>query len=302
MKKDFLSITDCDRDQLFAILLLAQEIKKNNQPAALAQKNIGLLFEKHSTRTRLSFEVGINQLGGSALILSSQDMQISRGESIADTGKVIERFLDALAARVFSHSMLETLAANCSIPIINALSDREHPCQILADFLTILEKKKHLQGITIAYLGDGNNVANSLLLGAPIAGANIRIATPEKYAIRLDIAQQASNLAKEYNTEVTFTTNPHEAVTDANVLYTDTWISMGDSEEKQRDTDIFHTFQVNNELVKKARPDAIVMHCLPAHRGEEITDEILDGSQSAVWDEAENRLHAQKALLLNLLK
>ena len=297
MLQDFLRITDLDKQALLSVLELAKKIKMGEIRAkTLTDKNIGLYFEKHSTRTRISFEVGIKQLGGHSLILSKQDLQLARGETLSDTAKVLEKYLDAFVARVYEHSTLEQFADVSSIPVINALSNQSHPCQTLADFLTILEQKKSLDGLKLVYLGDGNNVAISLLFASAVLGITFVAASPEAYTVDSEIQQQALSIAQQSGATLSFTTNAKDAVQGADVLYTDTWVSMGDEKEKEAESSVFLPYQINNTLLQQAKDDCIVMHCLPAHRGQEITNNVIDGPQSVVWQQAENRLHAQKAL------
>ncbi|WP_297211380.1 MULTISPECIES: ornithine carbamoyltransferase [Thermodesulfovibrio] len=297
MKRDYLRVFDLDREEFLSLIEKARELKinRNISYCPLIGKSIGMIFEKPSTRTRVSFEVAIYQMGGHPVYLSPRELQLSRGETIKDTALVLSRYLDALVVRTFEHEKIEELAKWATIPVINALTDLHHPCQAMADTLTIFEKKGKFEGIKIAYVGDGNNVANSLIEAAALTGANITVATPPGYEPNKDSIDKAKKL-----TEVTITNNPFEAVIDADVVYTDVWLSMGEegNEEKKRK---FKDFQINNGLIKKAKPDAIVMHCLPAHRGEEITDDVLDGPQSVVLDQAENRLHTSKAIVEFLL-
>jgi len=266
----------------------------------LAGKVMAMLFMKSSTRTRISFEVGMHRLGGHSLFLSSRDIQLGRGETIADTARVLSRYCDIIMARVFAHSDIEELAEFSSVPVVNGLSDEYHPCQALADLQTIEEKKGRLEGVRLAYLGDGNNVCHSLLLASAMVGVEIRVATPDGFEPKPRVVQKAREIASETGGGVHIMSAPEEAVDGADVVYTDVWASMGQEDEAERRRRVFAPFQVNAELLKKARPDAVVMHCLPAHRGEEITDEVIDGTQSVVFDQAENRMYAQQALLLFL--
>ncbi|ASC70087.1 Ornithine carbamoyltransferase [Halomicronema hongdechloris C2206] len=298
--RDFLSLADLSSAELIGMLDLATAMKQGQSPAATSFKTLGLLFHKASTRTRVSFSAAIGQLRGQVLDLNTSVTQVSRGEPTRDTARVLSRYLDIIAIRTYAQAELEEFARYAEIPVINALTDWEHPCQILADLLTVRETFGQLSGLTLAYLGDGNNVAHSLLLGCALAGMTIRVATPAGYAPDAVIVQQAQTLGSD-RTQVVITDDPQAAVTGAHVLYTDVWASMG--QEAQADSRIptFQPYQVNQILVAQANPDAIILHCLPAHRGEEITDEVMEGPQSRIWDQAENRLHAQKALLASLL-
>lgn len=298
MKKDYLRVFDFSKDIFFTLIKRAIELKsgKDLLKCPLIGKSVGMIFEKPSTRTRVSFEVAIYQLGGHPIYLSPRELQLSRGETIRDTAQVLSRYLDAVVIRTFSHSTIEEFAKWSTVPVINALTDTHHPCQAMADMLTILEKKGRFENIKIAYVGDGNNVANSLIEASALTGAKINIATPEGCE-----PLQESVIKAKALTEVNLFNNPFEAVFDADVIYTDVWLSMGE-EEKAEKKGKFKSFQINSELLQKAKPDAIVMHCLPAHRGEEITDEVIDGPQSVVLDQAENRLHTSKAILEFLLR
>ena len=305
MKKDLISIVDI-KDELKEIIELGIELKMKQRMGEifepLKNKSMAMIFEKPSTRTRVSFEVAMTQLGGHALYLSPRDMQLGRGETIADTAKVLSRYVDIIIYRAYKHEMMLELAKNATVPVINALDDVEHPCQIVADLMTIREKKGEFQGLKLAYVGDGNNVANSLMLGSAIVGMDFYIACPKGYEPPEDIVGMARRIANETGSKVVITHDPVEAVKDADVVYTDVWVSMGDEAEKEARMKAFQSYQVNEELVKHAKPDYIFMHCLPAHRGYEVTDEVIDSRNSVVFDEAENRLHAQKAIILRLLK
>lgn len=304
MKRDLISIMDV-KDDIDEILKIALDLKlrmgKGEEHTPLKNKTLGMIFEKPSTRTRVSFEVGMVQLGGHALYLSPKDLQIGRGETIADTAKVLSRYVDAIIYRAFSHDVMVKLAENAAIPVINGLDNVEHPCQILADLMTIKEHKGDFSGLNFAYVGDGNNVCNSLLLGSAIVGMNMNAGCPSDYMPNQKIFEAASKIAMEKGIHLHLVSNPKEAVRNADVIYTDVWVSMGDESEKEKRLSVFTPYQVNSELVKLAKPDCVVMHCLPAHRGQEITDDVMDGTHSIVFDQAENRLHAQKALLLKLL-
>lgn len=303
MTKDLISILDV-KDELNEILRRAGEMKKKykngEKPTPLENKSLGMIFEKPSTRTRISFEVGTTQLGGSALYLSPDDMQLGRGETIADTARVISRYVDGIMYRSFDHEMMVELAENSSVPVISGLDDKEHPCQILADLLTIKEKKEDFDQ-KLTYVGDGNNVCNSLLLGSAIVGMDMVACTPEDYKPDQDIFEKAVELGEENDADISHHNVPMKAVKDADVIYTDVWVSMGDEEEAEKRKKDFKDYQINKELLKPAKDDVIVMHCLPAHRGVEITSEVMDGPHSVVFDQAENRLHAQKGLMLELM-
>jgi len=306
MDRTFLSMDDLSSDELHALLDLADRIKAAaaDYRTRLAGKAVAMIFEKPSTRTRISFEVGIASLGAHPLALSSAELQLGRGETIEDTGRVLSRYVDAVVLRTFGHDRLVSLASASTVPIVNALSDHEHPCQCLADLLTIRERKGKLEGVTLAYVGDGNNVAHSLLLGGATAGMSVRMATPSSYEPSPDVVRRAEELAGEAAAggQVTVTHDVHDACDGADVLYTDVWASMGQETQAAERTRIFERYRLDASAVEAAAPDCIVMHCLPAHRGQEITDDVIDGPHSVVWDQAENRLHTQKALLLTLLK
>ncbi|MDP2158122.1 MAG: ornithine carbamoyltransferase [Nitrospirota bacterium] len=300
MKKDLLKISDMTKSEIEALLNRAIALKagKDANTCPLIGKNIGLFFEKPSTRTRLSFEAGIYQLGGNAISMTPDELQLGRGETIADTARTISRYLNAFMMRTFSHATLETLAANCTIPVINGLSDVHHPCQAFADVMTMLEKKGRLEGLKVAFIGDGNNVCNSLIEAAAILGFHLTIACPEGFEPHNEILENSRSLAKS---EIIVLRDPREAVGMADAVYTDVWVSMGQEKEAEHKKKKFREYQINAKLLSGAKKDAVVLHCLPAHRGEEITDEVMDGPQSVVFDQAENRLHTQKALLEMLL-
>lgn len=300
MKKDFLTLFDLSSDELIALLDRAAELKSGRDSSAcpLIGKSIGLLFDKTSTRTRISFQTGIYQLGAQAIYINTKDMQLGRGESIEDTARVLARYLHGIVIRTYAHSTIEKLAKNAAIPVINGLTDLHHPCQALADMLTVKEKKGRLKDIRMAYIGDGNNVANSLIEAAVLTGMELVIACPQGY----EPDRKIHEMALSGGAKVKVITSPEEAARDSDVLYTDTWISMGQEREVERRKKTFKEYQINAHLLSIAKPDAIVMHCLPAHRGEEITDEVIDSPQSVVIDQAENRLHTQKALLERLIK
>jgi ornithine carbamoyltransferase len=299
-KRDFLTLHDLSFDEMNHILERAAELKSGIDSAKcpLIGKSIGLLFEKASTRTRVSLEVGIYQLGAKTIYMNPKEIQIGRGETIHDTAKVLSRYLDAVVIRTYSHTTLTEFASHSSIPVVNGLSDMHHPCQALGDLMTIAEKKGRLKGVRLAYIGDGNNVANSLVEAASMTGINLVIACPEGYEPDHDIFERATASA---NSDISLVKEPEEAVGDADVVYTDVWVSMGQEKEAAEKRQKLSKYQLNGNLLSRAKKDAIVLHCLPAHRGEEITDEVIDGPQSVVFDQAENRLHTQKALLEFLL-
>jgi ornithine carbamoyltransferase len=301
MMKDFISILDITDDELGHILSDAIHLKKlraaGTPHEVLRGKSLAMIFEKSSTRTHISFEVGMNELGGHPLFLSTRDLQIGRGEEIRDTARVASRYVSAVMIRAYKHSTIEEFARFATIPVINGLSDREHPCQLLADIMTINEHFGHLKGLRIAWIGDGNNVCNSLILSSALTGMEVVVASPKGYGPKRRIL----NHSKGIGGRIHLTRSPEDAARDADVIVTDTWVSMGDENERDERLRAFRGYTVNEHLLKLASPDARVLHCLPAHRGEEISDEVIDGKQSLVWEEAENRLHAQKALLLSLL-
>jgi len=303
--RNITSMNDLNREEINYLLKTAELLKIQRRTSVahpiLAGKTLAMIFEKPSTRTRVSFETGMNQLGGSALYLSSSDMQLKRGETIADTSQVLSRYVDCIMARVFSHDTIVQLAEHSAVPVINGLSDEEHPCQILGDLFTIYEKRGKLDGLKLAYLGDGNNVCNSLLLGAAQMGVSIHTAHPEGFFPKEDYVQKAQALAKKTGCTVTIGSDPKEAAKDADAIYTDVWVSMGQDDKAGEKKNLFRPYQVNSELLKGADRNVIVLHCLPAHRGEEITDEVMDGPHSAVFDQAENRLHIQKAILVSVM-
>ncbi|MGG7178035.1 ornithine carbamoyltransferase [Clostridium paraputrificum] len=306
MKKDLLKMDDLSKDDILDILNLADQLKyelKHDIPhEALKGKSLGMIFEKSSTRTRVSFEAGMYQLGGNALFLSSRDLQIGRGEPIEDTARVLSRFIQGIMIRTFSQEEVETLAKYSSIPIINGLTDDEHPCQVLADLMTIREYKNILEGLNVAYIGDGNNMANSLIVGTLKIGMNISVACPEGYMPKDNYLKRGDELAALEGTNFTITHSPTEAVKNADVIITDVWASMGQEEEAKERKEAFVGYQINKELLSLAKPNALVLHCLPAHRGEEITADVLEDHAAEIFDESENRLHAQKAVLVKLMK
>ena len=300
MKKDFLRLRDFSSKEIYFILRRSLELKsgKDTNKCPLIGKSIGLIFEKASTRTRVSFEVGIYQLGAQAIYMNPNEIQLGRGETIHDTAKVLSSYLDAVAIRTFNHDTLIDFAASSSIPVINGLSDLHHPCQALADLMTILEKKGRLKGIHLTYIGDGNNVAHSLIEAASKMGIHLTIACPKGYEPDPEVFREAKTVAKS---EIRIIRDPKEAADNADVLYTDVWVSMGLEKEAGERRKKFRGYQLNNKILSCAKQNAVVLHCLPAHRGEEITDDVMDGPHSAVFDQAENRLHTQKALLEFLL-
>ena len=305
MKKDLLRMDNLSKEEILDILNLADQLKYENKHGIehhlLKGKSLGMLFEKASTRTRVSFEVGMYELGGHPLFLSSKDLQIGRGEPIQDTARVLSRYLDGIMIRTFSQKGVETLAEVSSIPIINGLTDDEHPCQVLADLMTIREKKLILEGLKVAYIGDGNNMCNSLLVGCLTLGMHISIANPEGYKPPAYYVNKGNELAIKNGVSFFMTESPEEAVKDADVVITDVWASMGQEKEAAERMKAFKGYQVNKQLMSLAKNDAIVLHCLPAHREEEITEEILEAHADTIFEEAENRLHAQKAILVKLL-
>jgi len=292
------------KDRLQEILRIGGEIKKkfkNGEPyQPLKGKSLGMIFEKPSTRTRISFEVGTTQLGGHALYLSPKDLQLGRGETIADTAKVLSRYVDGIMYRAFENEMMVELAENSTIPVISGLDDVEHPCQIMADLMTIREHKDDFDR-KLVYVGDGNNVCHSLMLGSAIVGMDMIACTPEGYEPMEKYVNKAKEIGKETETKIEVSNDPFSSVKNADVIYTDVWVSMGDEEEKEKRMKAFKDYQVNQSMVDRAKDDVIVMHCLPAHRGIEITDEVIDSEKSVVFDQAENRLHAQKAIMAELM-
>jgi len=301
MKKDFFRLTDLTRDELSGLINRAVDLKagKDRNSCPLIGKNIGLLFEKPSTRTRVSFEAGIYQLGGNTICMNSSELQLGRGETLADTARTLSRYLDGIVIRTFSHSILEQFSANSDIPVINGLSDIHHPCQALGDLMTIYEKKSKFKGLKVAFIGDGNNVCNSLIEAALMMEFDLAIACPEGFEPNAVVLADARSSAKS---EILVLRDPHEAAGMADVLYTDVWVSMGQEKEAETKKNKFQGYQINSRLLSCSKKDVTVLHCLPAHRGEEITDEVMDGPHSAVFDQAENRLHTQKALLEIMIK
>lgn len=302
---DFISLHDCTPEQISGLLELAIKLKKEQKAGIphplLKGKTLGMIFTKSSTRTRVSFEVGMTQLGGYPLFLSSNDLQLGRGEPIYDTAKVLERYLDGIMIRTFAHQDVLDLAKYADIPVINALTDLLHPCQVLADLQTIYEKKGALKGLKLAYIGDGNNMANSLLYGCGKMGLDCAVATPAGYEPDAEVVENAKGDFAASGASMLLTQDPAEAIKDADIVYTDTWVSMGMEAEKAERVKLFMPYQVNGALFAKAKDDAIFMHCLPAYRGYEVTEDVIDGAHSVIFDEAENRLHAQKAVMATLM-
>ncbi len=299
--KSLISLNDLSAEEFWQIFELSASLKsklKNGAPHRILEgKTLGMIFSKPSTRTRISFEVGIYQLGGIGMYFNQNDLQLKKSESIPDTAKVLSRFLNGIMIRTFDHQDVIDLAKNSSIPVINGLTDIMHPCQILADLFTILEKKKTIKGLKLAYVGDGNNVAHSLLHGCSKVGMDISIASPKDFQPNKEIVQESISNAKVSGSKVEIVIDPVEAVTGADVIYTDVWASMGQESEAVKRNEIFKKYQVNSNLVKHAKKDYLFMHCLPAHRGLEVVDEIADSKNSVIFDEAENRLHVQKAIM-----
>ena len=306
-KKYLTSIEDLSEDEIRYLISQAIEFKtkksdNGNNNQILAGKTLALMFEKPSTRTRLSFEAAMYQLGGNTIYLNANDLQLSRGESIQDTAKTISLYVDCLVSRVYSHNTIIELSQNCKIPLINGLSDLYHPCQSLADLMTILEYKKSFKGLTLAWIGDGNNVCNDLLMGCAKVGINIRAAIPEGYEPPQYVLEVVTHESKLKQTDFTIVREPVDAVMNADVVVTDTFVSIGKEKEENKRKSIFiPKYQVNDQLMNYSKDNAIFMHCLPAKRGQEVTSEVIDGKKSVVWDEAENRLHVQKSLLVSLL-
>lgn len=300
MKKDFLRLTNLTSEELSRILQRALALKsgKDANSCPLIGKNIGLLFEKPSTRTRVSFEAGIYQLGGNSICMNPSELQLGRGESMSDTAKTLSRYLNGIVVRTYEHGSLEQFASDASIPVINGLSDRHHPCQTLADLLTIVEKKGSLKGKRVSFIGDGNNVCNSLIEAAALMEFHLTVACPEGFEPDADIFENARSHAQS---EIVILRDAREAAGMADVVYTDVWVSMGQEDKADDKKKKFRDYQINSRLLSCSKKDVIVLHCLPAHRGEEITDDVLDGPYSAVFDQAENRLHTQKALLEMLI-
>ena len=303
--KHFISIHDITTEEFHALLDLAIRLKKETKAGIahpiLKGRSLGMIFTKSSTRTRISFEVGMYQLGGHPLYLNANDMQLGRGESIYDTANVMSRFVDGIMIRTFAHQDVLDLAKYGTVPVINALTDDLHPCQAMADLMTVYEHKGKLEGLKLAYVGDGNNVAHSLLYACAKAGMHMSVATPKGYACAEEVVENAKADAKETGSRILITNDPEEAVAGADVVCTDTWTSMGQEAEKAERVKIFKDYQVNAALFAKSKEDSVFIHCLPAYRGYEVTEDVIDGPRSIIFDEAENRLHAQKAILATLM-
>lgn len=304
--KNLLSIADLSNEEIISIFKFAAGLKKDQKRGRnhkyLSGKTLGMIFEKSSTRTRVSFETGIFQLGGHALFLESSDIQIGRGETIADTARVLSRYVDAVMIRTFSHSNVEELAANAGIPVINGLSDQTHPCQALADLFTIYERVSDLTKVKLFYIGDGNNVANSLILGASVLGMSISVACPRVYLPDKEVLKKAEQLSLHSGAKINITPNIGEAAHGADFIYTDVWVSMGQEKELKKKKKILAKYKISRDLLGKCAPGCLVMHCLPAHRGEEIDGEVMDSDRSIIFEQAENRLHVQKAVMCALIK
>lgn len=303
--KDLLSLVDYTSEEVKGLLDLAMKLKvitkEGNCPPLLEGKTLGMIFEKNSTRTRISFEVGMNQLGGKGMYMNARDLQIGRGESIHDTGHVLSGYLDGIMIRANSHEMVKELAEHASIPVINGLTDLSHPCQALADLETIAEEKGELKGLKLAYVGDGNNVAHSLAVACAHVGIDVVVATPKNYEPNQEIMKKASEIASKNGSTVAHTYDPVEAAKDADVIYADVWTSMGQEEEAAKRLVDFKGYQINDALVAHAKKDYMFLHCLPAHREEEVATSVIDGPNSFIFKQAENRLHAQKAVLASIL-
>lgn len=302
--KSILDLTEMTQAEFLSVIELAKKIKENPTAyqTSLSGKILAMIFEKNSTRTRVSFEAGIIQLGGQAIVLDSKNTQMGRGEPIKDTAKVMSSYVDALMIRTYSDEMVAELAAEASIPVINGLTDKHHPCQILADFLTISEVKGRIAGLKLAYIGAGNNMAHSFLIGGSLVGMNISIATPAGYEPKKEIVALAKKEASKSGSTIEIVEDPKIAIKDADVVVTDVWASMGEENQQQARAQHFANYQINADLVSEAKSDYLFLHCLPAHRGEEVTSDIIDGNHSSIYQEAENRLHAQKALMIKLMK
>lgn len=299
--KDFLALVDYTSEEIEYLIHYAIELKRKQKArephAVLAGKTLGMIFEKSSTRTRVSFEVGMYQLGGQALFLSKNDLQLGRGETVWDTAQTLSRYLDGIMIRTYEHRKVIDLARGSTVPVINGLTDYAHPCQVMADYQTVLEKKGRLKGLKVAYIGDGNNMVHSLMMGASKLGMNFAIASPEGYDPDKEVIQMSKENAAQTGGSLLLTRDPREAIENADVVYTDVWASMGFEAEQQEREIAFKNFQINEALVKHAKQDYLFMHCLPAHRGEEVSEGVIDGPNSIIFDQAENRLHAQKAIM-----
>ncbi|MFC5469757.1 ornithine carbamoyltransferase [Cohnella suwonensis] len=303
--RDFLGLVDFTPEEIRYLLDYAIELKRKQKAGEVYQplkgKSLGMIFEKSSTRTRVSFEVGMYQLGGQALFLSRNDIQMGRGETIRDTAQVMSRYLDGMILRTFGHRNVVELARGATIPVINALSDQSHPCQAMADYQTALEHKGKLEGLKVAYIGDGNNVLHSLMMGAAKLGMHFASASPEGYDPDETAVKQSKEAARETGSRIDIVRDAREAIEGADIVYTDVWASMGFEEEQKEREKAFKNYQVNEALVQYAKPDYLFMHCLPAHRGEEVSEGVIDGKNSVIFDEAENRLHAQKAIMAAIM-
>jgi len=303
MKKDFLSISDWSSSDLVKLLELSAKMKSRPEKYkdSIKGKSVALIFEKQSLRTHVTFDVGIHQLGGHSVYLTQSDINLGKRESIYDVSKNLERWMSAVVVRTYSHQVCVDMARYMKIPVINALTDFEHPCQAVGDFLTVIEHIDSLKKKKFAFIGDGNNVCNSLMMLAAKLGMNFVAATPEGYEPEAEVVKVSKKTAKETHANIEGVHDPSEALKDADVIYTDVWVSMGQEAEKEKRLKDFQGYQVNKEMMKLAKKSAIFMHCLPAHRGEEVTDDVIDSKQSVVWDESENRLHSQKAIIYTLL-
>lgn len=307
MKRDFLTLKDYTSDELIEMIELGIKLKKErekniDQTHYMKGKKVALIFEKSSTRTRVSFEVGVFELGGYPLFLSKNDIQLGRGETIADTARTLSRYVDMIMIRTFEHSKIEELAKYASVPVINGLTDDFHPCQVMADVMTIYEKLGKFKGVKVAFVGDGNNMANSWMIGAAKFGIDFTLACPKGYEAKQDVFVEARKIALDTGAKIEMTNDPYEAVRGADIIYTDVWASMGQEAESEKRLKDFKGFQVDDNLMKATGKNTYFMHCLPAHRGEEVSEEVLESDMSIVFDEAENRLHAQKAIMVKLIK
>jgi ornithine carbamoyltransferase len=304
--KNLLSIADLSNDEIISIFQftskLKKDLKKGSGKKYLSGKTLGMIFEKSSTRTRVSFETGMYQLGGHALFLGTRDIQMGRGETIADTARVLSRYVDAIMIRTFSHDIVEELAANAGIPVINGLSDSSHPCQGLTDFFTIYERVKDIKKTKLFYIGDGNNVTNSLILGAAVLGMDISVACPDVFSPDKTIIEKAEQISQSSGAKILITADINKAANGADFIYTDVWVSMGQEKDEKKKTKILSKYKISNEILKRCAPGCMVMHCLPAHRGEEIDADVMESGRSIIFEQAENRLHVQKAILCALLK
>lgn len=306
MKKDFLKLGDFSREDLIGMIELAIKLKRDrreniDQTHYMKGKKVALIFEKSSTRTRVSFEVGVYELGGYPLFLSKNDIQLGRGETIADTARTLSRYVDMIMIRTFSHSKIEELAKYASVPVINGLTDDFHPCQVMADIMTIYEKFGRYNGVKVAFVGDGNNMANSWMIGAAKFGIDFALSCPKGYEAKSDVFEEAKKIAKDTGAKIDIVYDPYEAVKGADIIYTDVWASMGQEGESEKRIRDFKGYQVDMALMNKTGKKTYFMHCLPAHRGEEVTEDVIESEVSIVFDEAENRLHVQKAIMVNLI-